>query len=64
VALTALARAPGAVAAAAPAMPGRLDELTVGRLDVVEPDGTPRMIVSSRARFPGSPVTWQGHRAA
>lgn len=28
--------------------------LTVERIDVVEPDGTPRMIVASRARFPGS----------
>lgn len=55
VALFALARAPGAATAtAAPAMPARLDELTVGRLNVVEPDGTPRMIVASRARFPGS----------
>ncbi len=32
----------------------KLDELTVGRLNVVEPDGTPRLIVSNRARFPGS----------
>jgi hypothetical protein len=36
------------------ATPSKLDELTVGRLNVVEPDGTPRMIISSRARFPGS----------
>jgi len=28
-----------------------VDRLT---LDVVEPDGTPRMILASRARFPGS----------
>ena len=28
--------------------------LEVERIDVVEPDGTPRMIVASRARFPGS----------
>jgi hypothetical protein len=28
--------------------------LTVERIDIVEPDGTPRMIVASRARFPGS----------
>lgn len=48
IAVVALLRAP------APALPGKLDELTVGRLNVVEPDGTPRMIVSSRARFPGS----------
>jgi hypothetical protein len=36
------------------APPSKLDELTVERLNVVEPDGTPRMIISSRARFPGS----------
>ena len=34
--------------------PSKLDELTVGRLNVVEPDGTLRMIISSRARFPGA----------
>jgi hypothetical protein len=48
-ALTVALRAPAPVAAAT-----KLDELTVGRLNVVEPDGTPRMIVASRARFPGS----------
>lgn len=37
-------------------VPSKLDELTVGRLNVVEPDGTPRMIIASRARFPGSPI--------
>ncbi|MEJ7601572.1 MAG: hypothetical protein WKG01_26955 [Kofleriaceae bacterium] len=36
------------------AAPARFDRLTVERLDIVEPDGTPRMIVASRARFPGS----------
>jgi hypothetical protein len=30
------------------------DELTVHRLNVVEPDGTPRLIVSDKARFPGA----------
>jgi hypothetical protein len=45
-------RAP-ALAPSAATPPARLDELTVGRLNVVEPDGTPRMIISSRARFPG-----------
>src|SRR5215468_9243821 len=52
-----IARAPrgaGPAASAAPSLPGKLDELTVGRLNVVEPDGTPRMIIASRARFPGS----------
>lgn len=29
------------------------DEITVGRVNIVEPDGTKRMIISSRARFPG-----------
>jgi hypothetical protein len=29
------------------------DEITVGRINIVEPDGTKRMIISSRARFPG-----------
>jgi hypothetical protein len=43
-------------AAAAGAVPARIDELTVGRLNVVEPDGTPRMIIASRVRFPGAPV--------
>lgn len=37
-------------------LPTRVDELTVGRLNVVEPDGTPRMILSNRAQFPGMPV--------
>jgi len=37
-----------------PTLPRTFDQLTVGRLDVVEPDGTPRMILASRARFPGS----------
>jgi hypothetical protein len=29
------------------------DEITVGRINVVEPDGTKRMIIASKARFPG-----------
>jgi hypothetical protein len=29
------------------------DELTVQRLNVVEPDGTPRMVLAAKARFPG-----------
>ncbi|MBC3876709.1 hypothetical protein H8K38_02690 [Undibacterium sp. FT79W] len=29
------------------------DEISVGRINVVEPDGTKRMIISSKARFPG-----------
>jgi len=29
------------------------DEITVGRINIVEPDGTRRLIISSKARFPG-----------
>jgi len=29
------------------------DEITVGRINIVEPDGTKRMIIASKARFPG-----------
>lgn len=29
-------------------------ELTVERINIVEPDGTPRVIISNRARYPGS----------
>lgn len=32
----------------------RFDEVTVHRLNVVEPDGTPRLIVSNKANFPGA----------
>lgn len=31
------------------------DEITVQRINVVEPDGTLRLAISDRARFPGSP---------
>jgi hypothetical protein len=31
-----------------------LDELQVHRIDVVEPDGTLRMVISDKARFPGA----------
>ncbi|MEO7734453.1 MAG: hypothetical protein ABIY55_26090, partial [Kofleriaceae bacterium] len=58
VAVMSLVRTPAMVAPppspAAAAVPSKLDELTVGRLNVVEPDGTLRMIISSRGRFPGS----------
>lgn len=50
-ALVVVLRAPGASSPTA-----KLDELTVGRLNVVEPDGTPRMIIASRAKFPGIPL--------
>ncbi len=39
--------------AAAPARHATFDEITVGRIDIVEPDGTKRIILSSKARFPG-----------
>lgn len=29
------------------------DEITVQRINIVEPDGTPRLIISNHARFPG-----------
>jgi hypothetical protein len=29
------------------------DEITVGRINIVEPDGTKRLILSSRSKFPG-----------
>ena len=37
--------------------PGRratFDEITVGRINIVEPDGTKRIILSNKAQFPGS----------
>lgn len=33
----------------------KLDQLTVHRINLVEPDGTPRLIISDKAEFPGSP---------
>jgi hypothetical protein len=30
-----------------------LDQLTVHRIDIVEPDGTPRLVISDKAKFPG-----------
>jgi hypothetical protein len=44
------------VARGAPAAAGKmtLDELDVHRLNVIEPDGKPRLILSSRARLPGA----------
>ncbi|TFW29073.1 hypothetical protein [Duganella callida] len=29
------------------------DEITAGRINIVEPDGTKRMVISNRAQFPG-----------
>lgn len=31
----------------------RFDEITVGRINIVEPDGTKRLVISSKAQFPG-----------
>ena len=39
----------------------QLDEITVHRINVVEPDGTVRMVIANRARLPG--VTVRGKEA-
>ena len=39
--------------ARAPARHDTFDEITVGRINIVEPDGTRRIVIASRARFPG-----------
>ena len=39
--------------AANPARRASFDEITVGRINIVEPDGTRRIIISSKAQFPG-----------
>jgi hypothetical protein len=31
----------------------QFDEITVGRINIVEPDGTKRLVISNRAQFPG-----------
>jgi|SRR5471032_2952633 len=31
----------------------KFDEITVGRINIVEPDGTKRIVISSKAQFPG-----------
>jgi hypothetical protein len=36
-----------------PARHETFDEITVGRINIVEPDGTKRIIVSNKAQFPG-----------
>ncbi|MGA7914745.1 MAG: hypothetical protein WCA00_05880 [Candidatus Acidiferrales bacterium] len=38
-----------------------LDRITVHRIDVVEPDGTPRLIISDRAEFPGAYIHGKEH---
>lgn len=37
-----------------PARRASFDEITVGRINIVEPDGTKRFILSNRAQFPGA----------
>jgi hypothetical protein len=54
---TTMAAALGAVfALTAAKRPGHehFDEITVGRINVVEPDGTKRLIISNKAQFPGA----------
>ena len=36
------------------------DEITVQRINVVEPDGTPRLVIADKAKFPG--IVFQGER--
>jgi hypothetical protein len=36
-----------------PAKHGQFDEITVGRINIVEPDGSKRMVISNKAQFPG-----------
>ncbi|MCA1856917.1 hypothetical protein LE190_13410 [Massilia oculi] len=36
-----------------PARRASFDEITVGRINIVEPDGTKRIVISNRAQFPG-----------
>lgn len=50
---TALVFLTGAKAPAA-----KFEEIDVGRINVREPDGTLRMVISNRAQFPGAP--WKG----
>ncbi|MBB3222282.1 hypothetical protein [Pseudoduganella umbonata] len=53
---TAMAAALAAVAALTGAKTERketFDEITVGRINIVEPDGTRRIVISNKAQFPG-----------
>jgi hypothetical protein len=54
--VTALASAILLMAAKSP--PPKFDEIDVGRINIREPDGTLRMVISNRGQFPGSP--WKG----
>ncbi len=42
----------------AKAPPPKFEEIDVGRINIREPDGTIRMIISNKAQFPGAP--WKG----
>ncbi|MFY7865188.1 hypothetical protein [Roseateles sp.] len=42
----------------AKAPPTKFEEIDVGRINVREPDGTLRMVISNRTQFPGAP--WKG----
>lgn len=44
------------------APPPNFEEINVGRINVREPDGTLRMVISNRAQFPGAP--WKGEEIA
>jgi hypothetical protein len=39
--------------AKSPARHETFDEITVGRINIVEPDGTKRIVISNKAQFPG-----------
>lgn len=41
------------IGARAPAKHEHFDEITVGRINIVEPDGTKRIVISNKAQFPG-----------
>lgn len=58
VAVSAVAVAAIALLAAAKAPPAVFDEINVGRINVREPDGTLRMVISNRSQFPDAP--WKG----
>jgi len=45
----------------APAKQTRFDEITVQRINIVEPDGTLRMVIADKARFPGIILKGQEH---
>lgn len=47
---------------AAKSPPTKFEEIDVGRINIREPDGTLRMVISNRDQFPGSP--WKGGEVA